>query len=260
MSDCSDLPLLRESDYLLLNIGVDQYVPFVVRRQSLNSLVYDPVRQGTLAGPQVPPGGTPSGSESANYVSNLQFGLSNTETSIAGVVDIFGMLDPLEIDQVFFGIAPRPHRMWVQQPFGAFVQGLEQNIVPAASYIDVLDVDGYESPYGDPSERSEFFSLSSLSVSFALANPQPWNVAPTIEFLINRLYVQPVNDPTTVQRLLKRAIPAHYFSMGNPKVNMPWPAPQYNNARPLPSSAADLSLADLTTLLKKQGYISSGGN
>ncbi len=257
--DRSDLPILHESDYLLLNVGVDQYVPFVVRRQSLNELVYDPVLQGAIAGPQVGPGATPGSGQAASYLAQVQLGLSQSATSIAGVVDIFGMLDTLEMDQVFFGIAPRPHRIWVQQPSGAFVQGLEQNIVPASAYTDVLDVDGFDSPYGRPSPASEFFALNSLSVTFALANPQPWPVTPRIDFLINRLYVQPVADPVVVQRLLKRSIPAHYFSMGNPKVNMPWPSRGYNGALPLPSAGGDMALPSLVALLKKQGYIATAG-
>ncbi|MGI0067034.1 MAG: hypothetical protein ACREB9_01200 [Thermoplasmata archaeon] len=258
--DTEHLPVLHESDYLLLNVGVDQYVPFVVRRQALNEVVYDPVLQGALAGPQVPPGATPSAGQAANYVAQVQFGLLASETSITGVFDIFGALDTLEMDQVFFGISPRPHRAWVQQPTGTFVQGLEQNIVPSATYADVIDTDGFASPFGRPGAASEFFSLSTLSVTFALANPQPWPASPRFDFLINRLYVQPVNDPLTVQRLLKRAIPAHYFSMGNPKVNLPYAPQQYGGAKPLSSGAANLSTGSLVTLLARSGYGSAGGS
>jgi hypothetical protein len=255
----SDLPYLRESDYVLLNVGVDQYVPLVVRRQQLAELVYDPVAQGTLAGPQVPPGGSPSASQSANYVAQLQLGLSAAVTSINGVFDIFQLLDDLEVYQVFFGIAPRQHRVWVQQPLGSFVTGLDQNIVPSASYEDVLQVDGFQSPYGSPSPLSEFFSLKGLSVSFALANPAPWPVNPRLDFYMNRLYVQPVGDPAIVQRLMKRSIPARYVSMGLPKTNMPWPASNYNKAQPLPSALGDASLAQIVAFLKKAGYIATSG-
>lgn len=255
----SDLPILRESDYLLLNVGVDQFVPFVVRRQALNELIYDPVLQGAIAGPQVGPGVTPGVGQAASYLAQIQLGLSNSVTSIAGVFDIFGMLDPLEMYQVFFSVAPRPHRVWVQQPVGAFIQGLEQNIVPSTTYADILGIDGESSPYGRPSPASEFFSLSSLSVTFALENPQPWPVNPRLDFLINRIYVQPVNDPALVQRLLKRAVPAHYFSMGNPKVNLPYSSTAYNGAKPLPSGAGDLPTDKLKVLLAKQGYGTAGG-
>lgn len=253
----SELPFLRESDYLLLNVGVDQYVPLVVRRQQAAELVYDPVAQGALVGPQVQNGGTPSASQASYYQAQVQLGLSQTLTAIAGVVDIFQLLDAMEVYQVFFGISPRQQRVWVQQPVGSFVTQLDQNIVPSLQYEDVVQMDGFQSPIGSPSPFSEFYSLKSLSVTFTFANPAPWPVNPRLDFYVNRLYVEGVTDPVTVQRLLRRQVPARYVSMGSPKTNMPWPANNYNGLQPLPSDAGDASLADLVKLLKASGYIAA---
>jgi len=232
--------LLQESDYLVLNTGLDEYVPLVVRRQALNPLVYDPVKQGAIAGPMVQVGGTPGGGQAAGYIQNVQFGLSTSVTSISGVTNIMTLLDGLEIYQVFWGVAPRQMRVWLMEPGGQFVSSLDQNIVPSQSYPDVGYLDGYLSPYLAPSRFSEFFSLNSVLVSFTLENPGPWPVNPRFYFLVNRLYVEPVDDPAIVQRLLKRTMPARYASMGLPTANIPWPTYNYDGIRPLSSTVGEL--------------------
>jgi|GEM_PF-1327343 hypothetical protein len=232
--------LLQESDYVVLNTGTDEYVPLVVRRQSLNPLVYDPVLQGALAGPMVQVGEVPGAGQAPGYIQNLQLPLLNTVTSIAGVTNIFTLLDELELYQVFWGVAPRQMRVWLQQPGGSFVAALDQNIVPSQTYPDVGFLDGFDSPYKSPSRYSEFFSLNSILISFVLANPGPWPVNPRFYFLVNRLYVDPVTDPAIVQRLLKRTMPARYVSLGAPNVNLPWPSNNYGKIQPLGAEAGDL--------------------
>lgn len=232
--------LLQESDYLVLNTGVDEYVPLVVRRQTLNPLVYNPVAQGALAGPMVPIGVVPSLGQAPGYIQNLQLPLSLAATSVAGVTNIFTLLDTLEVYQVFWSVAPRQMRVWLQQPGGAFVGALDQNIVPSQTYPDVGFLDGFDSPYKAPSRYSEFYSLNSILVSFVLENPGPWPVNPRFRFLVNRLYVEPVSDPAIVQRLLKRTMPARYASLGAPNVSLPWPSNNYEGIQTLPVEVAEL--------------------
>lgn len=226
--------LLGVDDLLLLNIGPDQFVPFVVRRAKGNELLYDPVLQVAIAGPQVPSGATASASQAATFVDNVQFGLSPTVTSISNVNDIFWNLAPYEIYQVFVGVAPRYERVWIKQPYGNFQTGLEQAITPTSTYPDVGFFDGFRSPYGRPSRTTETFILVSTSVNFTLYNAAPWIVSPRFAFFINRLFVQPVRDPAVVKALLNRSIHARYYSMGNPLNGIPWPKSYYGDIDPLP--------------------------
>lgn len=246
--------LLRENDYLMVNAGVDMFYPFEVRRQVTAELVYDPVKQAVLAGPMVAPGATPSASQAAAYLQQVQFALSSSVTTINGVTDIFALLDDFEMYQVFYGVAPRQLRTWVQQPNGATVAVLDQNIIPSSSYTDVGYIDGFLSPYEAPSKRSEFLTFKALSVSWNLANSGPWNINPRFYFYINRCYVAPVADASIVQRMLKRTMPCHYVSMGTPKVNQPFPKANYGGISPLKRAYGDLALGDLANKLNSSLY------
>jgi len=229
-----DTKILTVDDLMLLQVGVNQYVPLVVRRARASQLVYDPVLQSALVGPQVAVNMTPSASQSSAFQDNVQFGLNATVTSISNVNDIFWNLSPLEIYQVFVGVAPRQERFWIKQPYNQFETGLEQSITPSSTYPDVGFFDGFRSPYTRPHYSTETIILVSVSINFTLFNAAPWVVSPRFNFFINRCYVEPVTDPAVVKALLNHSIHARYITMGSPTLGIPWPKSQYDGVDPLP--------------------------
>jgi hypothetical protein len=247
---------LRKDEYHVVSYGDDTgSVAYRVRRATFFPLVYDPVKQGTLAGPMAPAGSAPTGTQVANFLDNQLLGLSSTVTSIAQVTDIFLFVKPYEMLQVWFGVAPRHLRVWPKQPYGQFVAVMDPNINPSASYPDVGFVHGFDSPFQRPSKATELTIPKNMSVNWALYNPGPWPINPRFNFFINRMFVEPVDDPQLALSLLTRRIPAHYTSVGNPENSVAYDSTAYGDVKPV--TAAELqskTQAEIIKLLRDKGY------
>lgn len=259
MTDRTELKPLQLGDFLVLSMGKSGVVPFHVLASKASELIYDPVKQGVLAGPMVGQGATPSASQAAAFVDNILFALSASATSINGVTDIFQIQKDFEILQFWYGIAPRHIRAWIKQPYSSFTTVLDNNIIPSSNYPDVGFVDGFDSPFNQPAPVSENFSLKNLSLNWTLENPtlgsatapMTWN--PRFNFYINRIAVEPVKEAATVKALLLGRQYANRHTIGDPMGTVPYDAEAYGGATPIPLSYALRS--DFETVLKKAGYV-----
>lgn len=265
MADWSYLGPLVPDDYLVLNVGADKWVPLQCKRATLFDFLYDPVLQGALGGVLAPAGAAAGTGQVAAWQDNILLAISASATgangttqSINGVTDIFQVQQAYEVLQLWMGIAPKPTRFWLKQPIGAFVNVMDQNLVPTTNFPDVGFLDGYESPYVAPSTRSEWFSLANLSANFAFFNPEHVPRNPRFHIVVNRMIVRPVVDPGVIASLLRRTRPAKYASIGSPAVEVPFNGEPYGDIEPISPSVLDEpdvagALADLGYCTKSKG-------
>jgi hypothetical protein len=220
--------VLKENQYLVISTGPGIYYGFkVIRRQDL-ILTYNFATEaaniitpmtsygntGLVAanniGPMVPYGTTavPTGYQSY-YVELNKLPLAK----IQNIADVFKIEDINQIYQVFMGISPSYLRVGLRLNTTS-ITTLNQSIAPSQSFVDLFDIDGFTSPYDEPSPESEFYVLKPLTIGFTLMNPVTIPINPRLQFFINRLMVEPIPQNLHAP-ILNNAVPAKKVSLGS---------------------------------------------
>ncbi|MGB9815484.1 MAG: hypothetical protein ACPLVI_06000 [Thermoplasmata archaeon] len=211
--------VLKENQYLVISTGPGTYYGFkVIRKQDL-ILTYNFATEtanniisvaANNIWPMVPYGTTsiPTGYQSY-YVELNKMPLAK----IQNIADVFKIENINQIYQVFMGISPSYLRVGLRLNT-ASVTTLSQSIAPSQSFIDLFDIDGFTSPYNEPSPESEFYVLKPLTVGFTLMNPVTIPINPRLQFFINRLMVEPIPQNLHAP-ILNNAVPAKKVSLGS---------------------------------------------
>jgi hypothetical protein len=268
--DLSQLTPLRPRDYVLFGFDVDAWVPFRVLRQRVFAFPYSFAKNiGGFNGAAASTwkylaGGAENmpvlaNAPTASFVVNQ----SAAFQAVSGITDVLQVQQDYEILQAWYGIAPSPLRVFFQQPTSQFTTLLDGNVVPLQQNGQVIDVgflDGFDSPYNKPSPATQFFSFKNIQVQFSLANPVPEPISPRLNFVINRMKCVPVNDPTTVQGIMRGTIPALVVTIGDSMSTVTWSGAGYGGVQGLPSKLDVATLQAATAALQKFGYISAGGS
>jgi hypothetical protein len=215
--------ILKENQYLVISTAPKTYYGFkVIRRQSL-ILSYNFATETTnITGPMSPYTG-PDPVAPTSSTSSYQSSMSGYQSyyvelnklplgKIQSISDVFKIEDANQIYQVFMGIAPSYLRIGLRLNTTS-TTSIEQNIALSQSFLDLFNIDGYTSPFNEPSPESEFFVLKPLTVGLTLVNPVSVPINPRLQFFINRLMVEPI--PQNIQAaILSNSIPAKKVSIG----------------------------------------------
>jgi hypothetical protein len=265
MLDLSQITLLRPRDYALFGFDVDKWVPVRVLRARPFAFPYTFAKDvGGFNGAASSTWKNLSGGASnmpvlANAPANSYvLNQSAAFQAVSGVSDALQVTQDYEILQAFYGIAPSPLRVYFQQPVSQFTTMLDQNVVPLQQSEQVIDVgflDGFDSPYNRPSPASEFFSFKNIQVQFSMANPVPEQIAPRLNFVINRMKCAPVSDPATVQGIFRGTIPAKVVTIGDTMSSVNWTGSGYGGVGGLPSSLDVIPLDSVKSVLQKLNYL-----
>ena len=205
--------LLKNNHLLLLSVAEDEYMPLRIIRSQISSLYYNFISNISGFLPLGPTGNSspPSGNQSY-FVDNQQLGIQ----AIQGAQNIFRLSKAGEILQVFYGISPSYLRTMLKQPLQTFVFNLDTEtatIIPQPSFIE-MGIDGFQSPLRLPQPETEFFVIGGVSVRFTLMNMAPIAISPSLNFIINRLAVEPVTDAGLIRSMIEGRIPAKVADLG----------------------------------------------
>jgi len=204
--------ILKENQYLVISTGPKTYYGFkVIRKQNL-ILNYNFATETTNnTGPMGPYTGDPSatGGTQSYYVELNKLPLAK----IQNITDVFKIDEPNQIYQVFMGISPSYLRVGMRLNTTS-ITSFSQGIAPSPSFLDLFTIDGFMSPFDEPSPESEFFVLKPLTVGLTLMNPVTVPINPRLQFFINRLMVEPI--PQNLHNpILTNSIPAKKVSIGS---------------------------------------------
>ncbi len=254
-----DLPVIGTDKKLVVSFGNSaldsgDVVPFLCARNQTWKWPYNPVTQGALSAALAAAGSTPT------FKNDVLFGLSGTATTINGVTNIFDTSTQQtlsEMYQVFYGLSSSHLRVWLKQPQSNFVGQADQNIVPQSSYSDLGFFDGQMSPYWNPSAKTQFFSLFKLAPRWALANTAPWAVTPRFNFIVNRMLVNVVRDPTMIRAILNHKVPQTSVTIGDPFSPTTFTNTPYQKVKPINPSIGQLPNEQFAKALVDAGYISA---
>ncbi len=214
--------ILKENQYLVISTGPKTYYGFkVIRKQSL-ILTYNFATETTnntgpmspYTGPDpVPPTSSTSGYQSY-YVELNKLPLAK----IQNISDVFKIEDTNQIYQVFMGIAPSYLRVGLRLNTVSTTT-IGQSIALSQSFLDLFNIDGYTSPFNEPSPESEFYVLKPLTVGLTLVNPVTVPINPRLQFFINRLMVEPIPQNLHAA-ILSNSMPAKKVSIGSVSQNL----------------------------------------
>ena len=221
--------ILRTRDIVVYDFG-DGYVPFRVRRQQVSTLYYNFITQKANFLPLGPTGIAPPTGTQSFFQDNFEFQLQ----TIQNEQDLFRIIEDKEIIQGFYGISPSYLRTMLKQPIQADVFTLENNVLPSNVFIEV-SIDGYESPLNRPSKRTEFFAFNQQSIRMVLMNSVTVPVVPSLNFVLNRMSVEPMGDYQLIKSVLEGRVPAKFVTIGDPSLGkVPFNSSAYGGVKVIP--------------------------
>lgn len=118
-----------------------------------------------------------------------------------------------QIYQIFYGISPSRAQIYWQ-----YISRQDRGCLVAtrAEGGAVGHVDGEESPYRDPSIRSELFTLYDRSPSFKAYNPTPDTIAVNMNFVVAKLYYFIVKNEQMIKDFLMGQRRCKFYTVGMP--------------------------------------------
>lgn len=179
---------LKPSDKFFL-IFPNGWVPlYVVSEDIPFEYIYDPISDGGLQ-PLQP-------SSTTNAIIGLTFegpNLFGSKYITGNPNDVFKVEYSNHMYQIFFGVAPSYVRVFRSLP-----QNVNQGNLDISSwnsnYFQFGFIDGYTSPFDNPSPITETAIPYGLDIGFTLVNPTPLTLYPLFKFIVNRVVVSPITN------------------------------------------------------------------
>ncbi len=205
----TELPILKENYIVAFQTG-SGLLPYKVIKKEVIPFIYDVLEENGNLPPLSPV------TQNITGLSPFILDLSTLQlTSIQNVQDMFNLTRQNEVLQVFTGIQPSYVRFVYKQPITTKMMALDNNITVSSSFYQ-QGYDGFISPFNSPSPDTEIFVVPGLSFSMLLINTVTVPVQPTVNFIINRMQVEKITDPKTIQDIQSGRIPAKIVSLGLP--------------------------------------------
>ncbi|MEM3290442.1 MAG: hypothetical protein QW046_02900 [Candidatus Micrarchaeaceae archaeon] len=158
------------------------------------TFIYDPIVEGSLTPIPASSSAVLNGIRPLNNISDQQFG----STYITGNPNnVFTLSNKQRLYQVFFGVSPSYTRVFYYFP-ATTQQGAMDVGVWSSNYFQFGFIDGFQSPFDDPSPLSEFVVPYGAEPAFTLVNPVTVNIAPLFNFFVNRAVVTLIKDANVV--------------------------------------------------------------
>lgn len=205
--------LLKANQLLVLALSEDSYLPVRIRRVQISAMYYNflnnisgflPLGPTTLT---TPPAGTQS-----FFADSIQLGIK----SIQNAQDVFKISRSGEILQIFYGISPSTVRVMIRQPLQSYIFNLDTEtatIIPQPSFIE-MGIDGFESPLKRPQPETETFIVGGMGTRVTMMNMSPLPASPSMNFIINRLQVEPIADAALIKAIIEGRTPAKIADIG----------------------------------------------
>jgi len=188
------------------NMGLgffDGWIFFKVNRREIYPLLYDIIAEM----PTVFATGVTS-MAAGEYVKPIEFKSDTLEAT-----NIWAVSDKKHAYQLFYGVSPGLFRMYPAYPRATEINQLEVGM-RLENYLDWGFVDGIESPLDAPSPRSQMFIPYGPKVGWAMKNAAPYAIQPLIRYIVNRLEIEPINDPDLVMKILENRVECTKATLG----------------------------------------------
>jgi len=193
---------LKENYLLGLNFPVNGIVPLRVLAQETVIYKYQAVtetNEGTL---------TTTGTIAAA----TQEDPTRLTLSVSNLDNVLRVLDCNHIYQVFMGIKPSAIRRYLYYPLEKSRGNLD--VKPIFSKAPFGFIDGFESPYNAPSEKTEIWIPQNIDVGFSWYNPLSSAEQIDIQLLIKKYQVTVIRDGDTVEAMIRGKVPARIATVG----------------------------------------------
>lgn len=122
------------------------------------------------------------------------------------------------------GIKPYSTRLYIKYPSGSAPINSIPNIETASAEVgsDYSYIDGYISPFENPSELAEIFVPPKTHIEFQLYNPEDYTVRPALN-IYGMIYKLQLLDPNgseyerkLIRKMAERSIPSAFATLGDP--------------------------------------------
>jgi hypothetical protein len=160
--------------------------------------------------------------------------------------NILRVLDCDHLYQVFMGWSPGVVQQYLSYPYETTRRNLDVKAIFQKAPFGYID--GYDSPYDCPSPETEIFIPINIDVGFSWYNPGAVTVTPTLNLIIRRLGVEPIDDPQLIQRILTGSQPCRLTTLGGIGSQMNYNVSDYF---PVDFIKLDASLAEITAAVKQ---------
>ncbi len=232
-----------KENYLLL-LGFPQpspiyrgYVPLRVVAREFYYFEYDPRQEGQILS-KVPAGEGINGITDLGFVAPARLG-SNYLTGKP--FNVFQIEDKSKIYQLFVGVSPAALRIVKEMPASTAQNTLELDRW-AANKMEFGWIDGFESPFLNPSQQSEIVIVPSIDFALGYANPLPFNVDPLLMFYVNHIQVAVVEDVNLVAAMLAGKVPVSIRTIGG-LTTYNYPIDSVYGIEPIPLGASTSEIA-----------------
>jgi hypothetical protein len=139
------------------------------------------------------------------YVGELGLGMGN---------DIFEILDefPFRMYHFGIGIAPGYVKLYRQIPAGNIVMSwIRKSPTVVGEEFDYID--GFNSPFDNPTVFSETLIFRKLSFNIALFNDGSISTRPSLKFLGKNYEVIPITERTLIEKMIAGIIPCRFITI-----------------------------------------------
>lgn len=227
------------------------YVPLRVVAREFFYFEYDPRQEGQILS-KVPAGAGVNGITDLGFVAPTLLG-SNFLTGKP--FNVFSIDDKSKMYQLFMGISPAALRVVKEMPASTAQNTLELDRW-AANKMEFGWIDGFESPFLNPSPQSEIDIVPNIDFALGYANPIPFNVDPLLMFYVNHLQVAVVEDVNLVAAMLAGKVPVSIRTIGG-LTTYNFPVDSTYDIEPIPLGA---SANEIAAALGVAGPISTSSN
>ena len=154
--------------------------------------------------------------ERARYVYKWAVAIA-TDTEIGPVnVEDLKPLSTNRLYQCVFGIKTAAY-VYLNLPLNTRLWGTDKKPIATSTLREVGFRDHEESPFDHPSFITEFFLMKNGSFdypAFHAYNPTERSLRPELNILLNKMVIEKVVDPVTLEKLERRLIPYRPVTLG----------------------------------------------
>lgn len=193
---------LKENFLLGLNFPVEGIIPFRILAKEQIVYNYQAVTE-TSEG---------AATTTGTVAADTQEDATRLTLSTYNLDNVLRVLDCNHIYQVFMGIKPSAIRRYLYFPLEKSRGNLDVKTIFTKAPFGY--VDGFESPYNSPSDKTEMWIPKNIDVGFAWHNPLKSAEQIDIKLVIQKYAVKVVRDADVVEGIIRGKTPARIATVG----------------------------------------------